>query len=191
MNYIIDLDGVLYDFMHNFAERWDKATGVDIRPDEPQEYDTLHTRAGVTRDKLWDWYRRHGGFDSVPLIPGMRQTLKTMRNEGITICIATNRPTWAALQTITALGRDNVKFDGFYIGPDKVQLDGDVWIDDNPGVIEAIQVRHSVGAAWMVPQPWNQLWRERIPPNEKIVRIVNGEAYLGTRAHLYNEEGTP
>ena len=75
MKIAVDLDGVVFDFMRHWTDLWRAATGVEIDPRAGQLYGTLHTQAGLTLGAFWEWYRSAGGFDGMPLIPGIVEQL--------------------------------------------------------------------------------------------------------------------
>lgn len=145
----VDLDGVCADFyahMRIIVAEW---RGVDVNslpldvtyglhewgvPDT-EEYLRIHRFAVTER----------GLFRSVPLIDGARQALRRLSNDGFHVRIITHRlfvPYFhrqAVEQTVAWLDSRAIPYRDLCFMEDKCLVDADVYIEDNPRNIEAIQ----------------------------------------------------
>jgi len=151
MKIAIDLDGVLFQWM----EHWTNAHPAQPEPKTPMAYDHVHELAGLTKAQFWAWCRRRVGFSGVALYPGAAEALARLESKGHTVVLATNRPTWARKETVEAV--QTLPHSGLYMGSDKLDVNADMWVDDNPHVIAQVAAEYSKQSAVLMSRPWNSI----------------------------------
>ena len=147
----VDLDGVCADFyerMREIASEWfeveiDKLTkkvtyGLEewgVKDNE--QYQSLHRFAVTQRDL----------FKTEPMIPGARQYLRKLSDEGYRVRIITHRlfihyfHELAVRQTIEWLDHHGIPYWDLCFMKEKDQVGADIYIEDSPANIESLRKR--------------------------------------------------
>lgn len=87
------------------------------------------------------------------------QMLVTLQNAGAEVYLATSRSRYLMPATYIWLAKNGVKTDTVYFTPDKLSLEGDIYIEDDPAQIKRLL---SAGKTVLIPeQPYNQRIRHR------------------------------
>lgn len=160
----VDIDGVLYDF----------ASGLRNYLHEIEEDDhTVGCSYGAP--ERWEFYEDwgfdlhdfmqhcHNGVDagwvfwSGPSFPGARGALQSLRNEGHTIVLITDRhfgaPGMSRRATESWLASHNMPYDELHITADKATVKVDFHIDDK---IENYEAMRGAGVqSFLLARPWN------------------------------------
>lgn len=78
---LLDMDGVLVDFVPHWCNYLNLFEGVDIRPDQVTKY-ALHdcnVVAGVPKEALYRPFQTKGFFRTAPMMPGARAFIKKLQ----------------------------------------------------------------------------------------------------------------
>lgn len=147
----VDLDGVCADFytrMREIAAEWFEVDASALADEvsygltewgiaTPEQYQSLHRFAVTQRDL----------FSTMPMIPGARQHLRRLSDEGYRIRIITHRlfiqffHEAAVSQTVRWLDDQGIPYWDLCFMKDKDQVGADIYIEDNPHNIDQLR-RH-------------------------------------------------
>ena len=145
----VDLDGVCADFysrMREIAAEWFEVGVADLSEQvsyglaewgiaTPAQYQSLHRFAVTQRDL----------FSTMPMIPGARQQLRRLSDEGYRIRIITHRlfiqffHEAAVSQTVRWLDDQGIPYWDLCFMKDKDQVGADIYIEDNPWNLEQLR----------------------------------------------------
>lgn len=146
----VDLDGVCADFysrMREIAAEWfevpidtlDRNVSYGLKEwgiEKPEQYESLHRFAVTQRDL----------FSTEPMIPGARNVLRKLSDEGIRIRIITHRlfiqffHEMAVRQTVIWLDNHGIPYWDLCFMKEKDQVGADIYIEDSPTNIQALRV---------------------------------------------------
>jgi len=147
----VDLDGVCADFygrMREIAAEWFERPIDELTPDvsyglrewgveNGDQYESLHRFAVTQRDL----------FRSPKIIPGARQYLRKLSNEGVRIRIITHRlfiyyfHNTAVSQTVDWLDHNGIPYWDLCFMKEKEQVGANVYIDDTPSNVERLRTK--------------------------------------------------
>lgn len=164
----VDIDGVLYDFagalrdyLHHIAG-WDMLQVCHDHP-EPERWE-FYEDWGMT---LHEFVQHcHNGVDAGWIFwkgrsfPGARAALQTLRDEGHTIVLITDRhfggPGQSELATRAWLAGKDMPYDELHVTADKTTVQVDFHIDDKWENYKAM--RGAGVGAYLLRRPWNSLY---------------------------------
>lgn len=161
MRLMVDLDGVVYDFVDTLTYwcRWREGMSSDRLP-YPASWDFYRDQWGLTLEEFLaiggravdDGYLFAEGYS----IEGAIDGLHALRDAGHTIHIATDRSygSRSVENTERWLTANAVPYDSLTFGRDKSVVDADIYIDDRDKNVEAL--RAAGKSAVIFDQPWNQ-----------------------------------
>jgi hypothetical protein len=151
----LDVDDVLFDFDSSARRVLRDEYGEDPGPDPSQKWEAIrHQVSKDAWDWLWDEGPKHGLFDGVPT----QETLGAVAELSVFCDL---RPITTRSPRVAEVTRQFCQQAGLRATPihvscmeEKAAHDFDVWIDDAPGVIEALvrAEKHVV----IFDQPWNR-----------------------------------
>jgi beta-phosphoglucomutase-like phosphatase (HAD superfamily) len=147
----VDLDGVCSDFygrMREIAAEWFEVPIEQLTPDvsfgldewgieKKEQYESLH-RFAVTQ---------RGLFQTSPMIPGARNYLRRLSDEGARIRIITHRlfihyfHRASVGQTIDWLDHNGIPYWDLCFMKQKEQVGADIYIEDSPGNVTALRAQ--------------------------------------------------
>ena len=142
--YGIDLDGVCFQFVPAFSEWLKDKCNISFDNEEITSYYWYNCVAGLDEEVFWDEFHKFGkdghGYKNLELVPGTIDALNRIISHGNKIVYITNRPGYAAEDTMFALKNANlpcaeILFAGGEKSPIVNSLGVDVFVDDSPRTI--------------------------------------------------------
>lgn len=162
----VDLDGVCLDFMPSVLKCLKTEFGVDIRPEDIDEWDphALKQLEVFGPDRTWwDWLRdRDWLWSTFPAIEGAIGGISMMRQSGHFVECVTSKPDWARWITWDWLGKWRPDFDRVTIvptmGEKRRYTPAQILVDDAlMNVLPWVQdTRYPGRVAILYRQPWNR-----------------------------------
>lgn len=154
---LLDIDGVLVDFLHPFFDVIHEVTGRRHFPEEMTTWAVEESLA--SKDEVAAAWRlinaRPGWVRALPLFPGAREFLRALRARyRVVACTSPASPRWAAerAERLLTLGfgwRDIV------LTRDKSHVCGAALIDDSPANLDGWW-KAQPGRTILLSQPWNR-----------------------------------
>lgn len=152
----VDLDGVIYNWGDTVRYLIKHKYDIDL----PASTHWTFVQENVP-EHAWKWLwasgEEMGMFKYGSLIKGSVEGLKSLSRLNCDLVVATHRPAWAIPDTCDLIRRLPNVFSGlhFLTNQESKRIAGaDVYIDDNPAVVDDI---YGLGADMIVfDQPWNQ-----------------------------------
>ena len=189
MRFVIDLDGVVFDFDRGWIERYNREFGTDIGINQDQRYNELHLLVGLAAPiDFWDWFRYTTGFLDLPLYDGAEEALERQGKLGH-VTLATSRPKWARMQTnraVRGLHHDDLAFIA-----QKEMLLADVYVDDNPEQLEKLYRMRSRAEVWRIRRPWNEQLEQFENNADSLLAVVQNFRQGGSPSVLSAHGETP
>lgn len=183
----VDLDGVCADFytrMREIAAEWFEVDASALAAEvsygltgwgiaTPEQYQSLH-RFSVTQRDL---------FSTMPMIPGARQHLRRLSDEGYRIRIITHRlfiqffREAAVSQTVRWLDDQGIPYWDLCFMKDKDQVGADIYIEDNPHNIDQLR-RHGHDAICFVNSTNRHIEAPRAGDWKAVAEMIRTRAPL-------------
>lgn len=174
MKVAVDIDGVLGDHVQYLIEHLKRKGVLDegFSKEHVNRWDAMIAGRGFK--EIFEMNLLDRDFVSnIPVIEGSVDAIRAIKRY-YKVIIVTARPRYAYDSTVEWLVSNGFEYDEFIIelGPERVDLDVDILIDDNPYTILEFVSRGRYGIIFS--QPWNQFLdisqvNERLPG--KLVRV--------------------
>lgn len=178
MRFVVDLDGVCYEWQRTYRYMLREYRGVEMPPIEDFWYRwDAQKDYGTKADHDWMWSEgvKLGLFRYGHMVKGARRGLQELDTRGHEIVVATSRPERAVSDTLDwlSLYMKDIPLAGVHIlsnGTSKGDLDGDILVDDyDKNIVDWTTTGRT---AWLFSQPWN--WESELPSVDSLVRRATG-----------------
>lgn len=179
----LDLDGVVYNFVGDLRD-WLTALGFKVPEVDPEHFDFENWVWGLSAEELRE--RCDEGVNAAYLftggqfVPGAREGMNTLHQQGHKIHIVTNRYFGhrSAANTEKWLKEHSVPYDSLTFTKIKGVVDADIYLDDRPANVLGLRSDGKRGV--LFDQPWNQdVPGERVHNWDEFVRLVNTPRIIG------------
>lgn len=145
---VTDLDNTVQKYNAQLARREFEATGRRV-PESCPDYSFVVSQWFDTTEAFLNAHVRevrNGMFATMDAYDGAREVLSALRAHGATVKVATYRfiagdEGLVRETTIAGLARNGIEYDELHFVRNKYEVPGDVYIDDAPYVIEALDER--------------------------------------------------
>jgi len=149
----LDLDGVFIDWDRGWRKDWNREA---LHPKVPNLSDTWNAPfrdTKLTPAEFFIWMRSRQVWLKLWTYPGALDTVYRWAKEGHDVHFVTHRPWTSRVQTIQYLQDRNLYELPIHFVKNKGDVDAQVFIDDDPKIIEQLhnEGRHVV----RVHRPWN------------------------------------
>lgn len=159
---LVDCDEVLADFKTPARSIMQRLFGIDIDPDTHPHWDLFSVLNPEQLELLFDEMGRPGVCYSLEVLPGAREGLDRLRQEGTVVAVTRPvlRPTWVYERTHWLM--DKMGFEELQVinTAAKHMVRGDALLDDNPENIANWAAAHPDGASMLWALPNTEHMRE-------------------------------
>jgi uncharacterized HAD superfamily protein len=155
----IDLDGVVADFNTGWTTRYNRKHGTALSAEMITEWGAMIPLTGfASMDEFWEWARNDEGrglFHDLPPYAGALDALGRLAVDH-EIIVITTKPHWAYAETFSWLADHAVPASEVHITEQKWWVDCDVYLDDGPHNLEALQRERPDRTICRFVRPWNR-----------------------------------
>lgn len=169
---LVDVHGILLNFVHGYLELIKDALGKTYLPEEVTEYD-IPACLGLAHEeqKLIDLLVSEPGFaESLPVYEGAREGLEKLQRVASVFIVTSpwdDSPTWEYETKHFLRKHFDISLAHIINAHAKYQVAGDFLVDDKAKHLRAWHARHPNGRGvhWMTPHNRNEDWRFGLSTN--------------------------
>jgi 5'(3')-deoxyribonucleotidase len=179
---LVDVDGVLADFLTPALKIIERLTGRAYRPEEILRWDLFETIGKEWEQPFLALCNEPGFAASCPVLPGAQEGLRALQ-EVATVYIVTSplnhNPTWTHERELWLHDHFGIHHKQIVHTSAKYLCLGDVIIDDRPKNITDWEAEHPDGLGLLWDAPWNRLddVRFRARSWEEVVTRIAGTTF--------------
>ena len=161
MRILFDGDGVLVDFLSGALAIVQDLTGESVLEHQVCDYDLGLLLPEDLRAEFWRRCAAPGFCAGLEPYPHAHTVVQLLRRNHIVGCVTApmrDSPTWKAERSTWLQRRLGIAEERIWLVPSlaKVEIDGDIFVDDNPALVEHWQLAHPESTALLWERPYNR-----------------------------------